>query len=512
MIQPGLERIGLLLKNVKFPWKSIHVAGTNGKGSICAYASALLTRQSIKNGRFTSPHMVDSRWDCIQINDQPVQYDEFRDVEKRFLALNEREKIGASEFEVLTATAFQLFNDQKVQVGVVEVGMGGRLDATNILNNQAVSVISKIAHDHQSFLGNTLEEIADHKAGILRPNVPYIVNPVNEWVVHEVIEGVARTVNAGPRLRGDTPELEEEVYGTEEWSKFSRTLAPFQRDNAVSAYLAFREACEAIGKTVDSSSAINGLEHKTLGGRQQTKKVKAVFGKYAKALIVDGAHNEDAASALADFLSCQPLSTKFDQQEHKRVRAKATWVLAMTQGKDPRKFLSKLLQPGDTVVTTIFNPVQGMPWVKPMDPFELLRVAKEVQTNIRGMANRAPFVHRALTTAKHLMNKDDIIIVTGSLYLVGDFLREERDYKKNNRIFDMASIDKVERRRVNGFLSDQKHELKQAERASRELKPLTNETHVKRTEKEEEENARIKLEEEIAQLDEELKQLTKREK
>jgi folylpolyglutamate synthase/dihydrofolate synthase len=105
---------------------------------------------------------------------------EFLKVEDHYKRLNERNQINASEFELLTATAFTLFNENKVDVGIIEVGMGGKLDATNILNNQVVSVISKVARDHENFLGNTLEEIASHKAGILRPNVPFIVTRLSK--------------------------------------------------------------------------------------------------------------------------------------------------------------------------------------------------------------------------------------------------------------------------------------------------------------------------------------------
>src|SRR4051812_42901739 len=130
MIELGLGRISRLLRHTPQPWKAIHVSGTNGKGSICAYLSAMLHASGVRCGRFTSPHLID-RWDCITIDEQPVRESIFREAEALVMKRNEVEKIEASEFELLTATAFEVFYKEKVEMGVIEVGLGGRLDATN---------------------------------------------------------------------------------------------------------------------------------------------------------------------------------------------------------------------------------------------------------------------------------------------------------------------------------------------------------------------------------------------
>lgn len=126
--------------------------------------------------------VVWSRWDCITINDVPVTKRLFSEVEKKYINYSKDQDIKASEFELLTATAFDIFTREKVDVAVVEVGMGGRLDSTNVLTNTnvLVTVISKISLDHQSWLGNTLEEIAREKAGILKPGVPCIIDHTND--------------------------------------------------------------------------------------------------------------------------------------------------------------------------------------------------------------------------------------------------------------------------------------------------------------------------------------------
>ncbi|KAF2635865.1 FolC bifunctional protein [Massarina eburnea CBS 473.64] len=446
MIQPGLERIGQLLKNVQFPWKSIHVAGTNGKGSVCMAASHFLTRRTIRNGRFTSPHLVD-RWDCIEINGKPVFEQEFRKVEDHFIQLNERDSIGASEFELLTATAFQLFNDKKVEVGVIEVGMGGKLDATNILNNQVVSVISKIAREHQNFLGTSLEEIAQHKAGILRPNVPYLVNPMNEWNVKHVIDDYAKEIGAAPRILLDTPELHHTLFKTKDWLRCIANMLPFQRDNIVLAYLAFLEALKSLhASTRKAPQLVFSLRHKAFPGRLQELTCPPVFTTPRRTVMVDGAHNPDSAARLAEWV-----------RKHGRKRWESTypitWVLAMTEGKDVRRFLRNILEPGDNVVTTTFGPVDGMPWVKPMDPQELSRIAKEAEPGVTSIHVPVSGTFRALCAAKYLAGHRAPIVLTGSLYLVGDFMRLRRQYDEDPECLPMRSIDSEEKRRVNMALS-----------------------------------------------------------
>ncbi|KAF2740667.1 FolC bifunctional protein [Polyplosphaeria fusca] len=500
-IQPGLERIGLLLKGTSFPWKSIHVAGTNGKGSICAWATHLFKRRCIKAGTFTSPHLI-NRWDCIQIDGEPVEERRFRRVENYFKGINEQQGIGASEFELLTATAFQLFNDREVQVGIVEVGMGGKLDATNILQNQVVSVISKIARDHEAFLGNTIEEIAQHKAGILRPNVPYLVNPANEWNVQDVILKYARDIGAGPRLQLRNLQTNQKFFTTKDWKAFAETRFPFERDNAVLAYLAFLWTCEAMHfPTPKAQSFLKKMRNRKHPGRLHDKGCLAVFGPRVKVLI-DGAHNEDAALALSAYIKRYYRKRSYVKggPDHNQV----VWVLAMTEGKDVRKVLTALLEPGDSVVTTTFGPVDGMPWVKPMDPVELLKIAQEVQPDITGLANAQRGAHHALCTAKYLSNPKDKVVLAGSLYLCGDFYREADAVEKNPDALDLPYIHDKERGRVNRFLS--KHPRDRNQNAGHEIPA---ELELESEELADRERKRQELEDEIKALERQIKGLDK---
>ncbi|EMD97786.1 hypothetical protein COCC4DRAFT_63168 [Bipolaris maydis ATCC 48331] len=433
MIQPGLGRISQLLRNAEFPWRSIHVAGTNGKGSICHHASELIVRKKITVGKFTSPHLVD-RWDCITINNKPVDESLFRKVENHYRDLSQRDGIPASPFEILTATAFHIFNEKKIQIGVIEVGMGGKEDATNILNNQAISVISKIALDHQNFLGDTLEEIALHKAGILRPNVPYIINPRNEKNLKLVIDEYAATIQAGPRLTHEPLDLQKSLFNKNYWKRFTAPLLPIQRDNVVLAAIAAREAVESIGLNfrpfeIGRYSLKSRLNVNP--GRMELIRVPIVFGddkdSRGPPILVDGAHNPNAANLLKEYVRLVHSKSKIKGDGFPGKNGwPITWVLAMTEGKDAHEYLRILLQPGDTVVTTTFGPVDGMPSVKPMDPTQLLEIAKSVQPGVTGMAMPKQGALRALCAAKFISKRHRPVVLTGSLYLVGDFHREFR--------------------------------------------------------------------------------------
>lgn len=396
------------------------------------------------------------RWDCIYINDKPVSEREFKHVEDHFKTLNQQENIQASEFELLTATAFLLFNEANVRYGIVEVGMGGLLDATNILNNRVVSVITKIAHDHQAFLGNSLQEIARHKAGILRPNVPYMISPANELQVQLEIHDVAKHVGAGPHLNLHV-ELERELTSLADWRVWETLafkLPHFQRHNALLAFFAVKEALGGHVRLLDSLRAIEAAKNP---GRCEMHTFPPVFEHDVPELLVDGAHNEDAAMALSEYVDNyyrkQPSTREFRLRHAPNGGWPITWVMAMSEGKDPVKILEKLLRPGDSLVLTTFGPVDGMPWVKPMEPKIILEAARKVVPDITAIVMRKRGLHQALMVSRFLAGIQSRIILTGSLYLVGDFLREKT--RGSIPRADRIAMRRRWKNKVNHFLSKQ---------------------------------------------------------
>jgi len=400
MIELGLARITALLKTTPQSWKAIHVAGTNGKGSICAYLHAMLRANRVSCGRFTSPHLVD-RWDCITINDRAVSENQFRHFEKLVKKRNEDQRLEASEFELLTATAFEIFEAAKVEVGVIEVGLGGRLDATNALKHKAVTIISKIGLDHQSFLGNTLEEIALQKAGIIRSGVPCVADASNPQSVLDAIRSHAKLVGASVKLA--------DLQSTSLRQELPDQLERHQKQNLLCAYEALRLACPQ--NPMSSAELLQAGADAMWPGRLHSIGIKKLTGR-TQPVLLDGAHNPQSASILSDFVG-------------KRLRGNnkpVTWVLAASAGKDLSEILQSLLRDGDNIVAVEFGPVDGMPWVKPMKSSTILQAADDNGISIAARQDAQGDVMAGLEWASQISNEGPFVIA-GSLYLVSDILK-----------------------------------------------------------------------------------------
>ncbi|OBT46652.1 hypothetical protein VE00_01872 [Pseudogymnoascus sp. WSF 3629] len=410
MIELGLRRIARLVQHTPQTWKAIHVAGTNGKGTICAYLSAMLQASGIRSGRFTSPHLID-RWDCITINDKAVQESVFLEAERLVNNRNKDEGIGASEFELLTATAFEIFAREKIEMGVIEVGLGGRLDATNILENKAVTVISKMGLDHQSFLGNTLEEIALQKAGIMRPGVPCVLDSTNPPSVREVVEAHARDIGTEVTLSAMGSAVAKEIS--------EDNFEPHQLDNLACAYNAFQIATGNPNPPLDQIlPAVRKLQWP---GRLQQIGIGAITGRQ-ELTTLDGAHNAQSATALGAFVDrkLRPKSSR------------VTWVLAASAGKELDNILKPLVQAGDNVVTTEFGPVDGMPWVQPMASKDILGSISSAGVETSHQYDAGGDVSGALRWAADTAAGGPLVIA-GSLYLVSDVLRLLRSAESESK-------------------------------------------------------------------------------
>lgn len=393
MIELGLSRITRLLANTPQTWNAIHVAGTNGKGSTCAYLSAMLQATGRSTARFNSPHFID-RWDCITVNEKPVSECLFLEAEKLVKERDALERIGASEFELLTATAFEIMEREKVDFGVIEVGMGGALDATNALKHKAVTVIAKIGLDHQFLLGDTIEEIALTKAGVMRRGVPCVVDQTNTPSVLRVIHEHAKAVGANVTFPPTPSELTDRlsVEGFE----------PHQVHNIAGALEAFRLACPNEDHSLNHLLPV--IHQTQLPGRLQKLTVSP-----GKEILLDGAHNVQSAEVLAKYVD-----------KHMRGGNKSvTWIFAASQGKDVSGILEVLLRPDDVATAVQFGPVDGMPWVSPQEPDEILAAAwKCGAQTFRSEANAgmAGVIDAAL-------DQGGPVVVAGSLYLVSDILR-----------------------------------------------------------------------------------------
>ena len=358
--------------------------------------------QVLRHGRFNSPHLVD-RWDCITLDGQTVDKTLFDTIEARVIERNKTEGIGASEFELLTATAFEIFTQARVDIGVIEVGMGGRLDATNIIGQPSAydnevapevgknnfrpsplaTAITSIALDHQSFLGDTVQQIAREKAGIMRANVPVIAAADDASATAE-IEARARAVSVSELVHvtaGTTPrdvfDQNEEIttldLDKESEASFHAPVQPHWPNGAIALQLVWKalRQLDRLDGVHDPAKAqllleLSAVPVQTIWpGRLQELNLECLTG-CDQTVIIDGAHNAQSAQKLSSFVR--------SHAGHRKVQ----WILAASEGKDIRQMLETLLRPGDAVTAVEFGPVEGMPWVKPKSSDEIAQAASEL--------------------------------------------------------------------------------------------------------------------------------------
>lgn len=422
MITPGLERIHRLLASVPRQWPAIHIAGTNGKGSVSAYISSMLRRGGLRVGRFNSPHLV-SRRDSISINDMAVRQSHFHFLDERVKSRNDEGKIRASEFEILTATAFECFNHIKVDVAVVECGMGGLLDATNVLERPLAAVITPISLDHQEWLGHDLRSIATHKAGIIRPGCVCVVDGSNEPEVLEVITDAAATRNA--RIVVVPPDIPSQYEGPEYASVNEiakrhmhvafRTLATCMPEIQKIPGFKYPHKKSLVRTAQLLAPAMRRVSFK---GRWQHISIANSTGRVAP-IMLDGAHNPAAWKLLKEHVA----------DSVRVLGAPVTWVLALSKKSvSPAEMMESLTEAGDRIIAVEFGPVDGMPWVLPTPSQDFA----ESGVPERSVESYETDLRVALHRASELADGGPIVI-TGSLYLAGDVLRRRSVVKQFGR-------------------------------------------------------------------------------
>jgi len=290
-VKPGLDSIRAVcsvLGNPQERLKALHVAGTNGKGAVCAILDAALRNAGLRIGRYTSPHLVklNERFflDGAPVGDATLERIAL-EVEAAILRLRLRTSPDLTFFEALTAVAFRLYAEAKVDFAVLECGLGGRLDATNVCR-PSLCVITKIGLDHCDWLGETVEKIAAEKAGIIKKNVPVVLGR-NDPPVRAVIESHAKEVGATFHYAPDLADESEIPAG------FS-LAGSFNRENAVTALAALKVL-----------SSIDASRQSTTADRFSLPSSVVWPGRFQRVgnFIVDGAHNPPAARALVNALS-----------------------------------------------------------------------------------------------------------------------------------------------------------------------------------------------------------------
>ncbi|KND01811.1 FolC protein [Spizellomyces punctatus DAOM BR117] len=414
-IELGLDRINRLLAaldspQTKFP--VIHVAGTNGKGSVTACISAILTHAGYRTGRFNSPHLV-SPLDVIRINDRIIAKDLYATCYGKAFRADEENAIGASLFEIQTATAFLVFAEQHVDIAILEVGLGGRLDATNVCCSPLVCVFTAIGMDHVDLLGDTIEKIAAEKGGIIKPGAMVVIGPQVEEEVTPVLIRMAAAHNcpvhiASPAVRPSDSDLIEVQYNGQIVRTPLALLGAFQLSNAATALKAIDVLTSAHPQfKVPIDAITSGMSTVRWAGRLEWVDIPGL-GR----ILIDGAHNPPAAEALADFVSNQRSKTK---------DGRVGWIVGLTQGKDLEGLLSYLLKEGDSLYAVPFSQPEQMPWIRCI-PADSIR--ERVVNSFSGVHCLSfPSLSQCLNALGQDETRPNLLVLCGSLYLVADLYR-----------------------------------------------------------------------------------------
>ena len=390
----GLETNRKLLEFLGDPhlaYPSILIAGTNGKGSVASFLDSVCTASGIRSGVYTSPHLIRPE-ERIAVRGQPVEPQVFADCLTRVVEVVDQPGLPAhpTYFEILTACAFLCFLERRVELAILEVGMGGRLDSTNVVD-PVLSILTPVGLDHQTFLGESLQEIAGEKAGILHEARPALMSPQRSQVQQVFVDEAARK-NVGLvsldvsaiQCRGSTDG--KYTFGFHGADYALGVCGRHQVDNAALAIQAF-ELLEGCGLPASGVSLKEGIEKAHCAGRIQ------VLGQNPT-IVLDGAHNADALSNLVEFLT-------------QHTREPRSLVFSIMRDKDMTQVGQRL----EACFENVYLTAMDSPRAAPIEALEQL-----LPSGIRAGGPLGAY-HQALDSSA------ETIVVAGSFHLIGEILK-----------------------------------------------------------------------------------------
>ncbi|MCC3405510.1 MAG: bifunctional folylpolyglutamate synthase/dihydrofolate synthase [Microcoleus sp. PH2017_10_PVI_O_A] len=408
----GLERIHQLLEKLDNPHKQvpiIHVAGTNGKGSVCAYLSSVLAAAGYRVGRYTSPHLID--WtERICINQKPISPTALQDCLEKVVRAAEGNTEIPTQFEIITAAAWLYFAEQKADIAVIETGLGGRLDATNVCKNPLVSVITSISLEHWQILGPTVADIAGEKAGIIKSKCPVVVGELPEsarLVVEKRIQElgcpavwVKPALDLGDGFVEYHPNPEIGVNSSLSAVKIRYKLPLLGQVQLMNSAIALAtiHTLQNLGWQISQSAIANGIAQTQWPGRLQ----QTTWNN--RNILIDGAHNPAAAIALREYVDNLTASP-----------SPINWVIGILATKDCDDILQALLKKGDRLYLV------PVPDQNSASPTELAAIAEKICPELT-LTQAFPDLTTALDAA---VTDENLTILCGSLYLVGYFLQQQ---------------------------------------------------------------------------------------
>lgn len=424
-ISLGLERIHQLLKNLGSPHLRvpvIHVAGTNGKGSVCAYLSSVLTEAGYTTGRYTSPHLVD--WtERISLNEKPISHLDLQELLSQVKAAVKPDEESPTQFEVITAAAWLYFAQRKVDIAIIEVGLGGRLDATNVCPQALVSIITSISKDHLQQLGSTIADIAREKSGIIKSGCPVVIGQLSSDAKKVVITR-AQQLNCDiyipepAQLIESSNQAEYQSIINSNSLKYPLALrGQIQLANSVLAITALEILQNQGWQKITQQAIIQGMAKTKWLGRLQWTTWNCDGEIYQ--LLLDGAHNPAGAEALRNYVDTLNVKS-------------VTWVVGILSTKEYVDVLKALLRPNDRLYLV------PVPDDKTAKPNELAKQAKQICPEL-SFCHAYSDLKIALNAAFAVSNMNyfyindvieqtskDLVILCGSLYLIGHFMAMDK--------------------------------------------------------------------------------------
>lgn len=412
-VELGLERIERLLAALGNPQTQvpiIHVAGSNGKGSVCAYLSAVLHEAGYRVGRYTSPHLV-SWCERISLNQQDIPAVELHHVLQQVLAAIDPNHPSPTQFEVITAAAWLFFAQQQVDIAVIEVGLGGRLDATNVCDQPLVSIITSLSREHWQRLGPTLADISREKAGILKPNRPAVIAPQPSEAT-TVLEKRLSELNCPAVWAQPSRDLGNgwaEFWGADEPSNYYTLhslryplplLGSHQLINSALAIAAL-QILQQQGWQIKDQALVQGMAKTQWQGRLQW------MDWQGQRLLIDGAHNPAGANMLRDYLD-----------RHGSVTQPIHWVIGMIGTKDHADVFKALLRPGEQLYLV------PVPEHIPADLVQMQALAETVCPELASCSIYEDVLVGLEAAAYAIQDMGrGTLVLCGSLYLIGHFFK-----------------------------------------------------------------------------------------
>ncbi len=388
----GLENIRALLKTLRHPerkFDSIHIAGTNGKGSVAAMLAAVHQMGGKRTGLYTSPHLIDFR-ERIRVNGEMISQREVaRFLEKIWPSV---EKLKATFFEVTTAMAFDHFARHKVEIAIVETGLGGRLDATNVLERPLATVITSIGHDHHAQLGPTLKDIAREKAGIIKLRVPVIVNCSAN--LERIFIQRARALKAPIII---VNRFRPELRGDRFWN------SPFPGEHQKENLFTVRLTLDALPYRIPVGIARQGVREaiQLTGLRGRLEEIAMPdLQKRGLRLFLDVGHNPEALMAIRQFF--------------KREKIRPLVIFGIMSDKE----IDKVLQIMKSFACGFIAVAADTP--RALASAELTARAKSIGLKSKDAGSVSGGIQMAMEQA----SEGSVLLLAGSHYVIGEFLRE----------------------------------------------------------------------------------------